>query len=115
MKALKSLLGVVILVGIVYGLWLFFPPYLASYQLEDHMETTSRLSAVAYPPKTDDDIRNAVMQEVRNLKIPLTPEQVNVQRNGSDIVIWADYTVRVDVPVYPVDLTFHPASKNKNR
>jgi hypothetical protein len=28
-------------------------------------------------------------------------------------MIWTDYSVHVNIPMYPVDLKFHPASKNK--
>jgi hypothetical protein len=112
MKTIRSLLGLVIFVAVIYFGYLLFPPIFANYQLADAMESTARITSVAYPPKTEEDIREIIMKEVRNLDIPLTPEQVKVQRT-QEITIWADYTVHIDNPVHPIDLEFHPASKNK--
>jgi sensor domain CHASE-containing protein len=61
----------------------------------------------------EDQVREKVLQEAQRLHIDLQPEQVKVRRIAQEIVIWADYTVHIDVPYHPFDLEFHPASKNK--
>jgi protein involved in polysaccharide export with SLBB domain len=32
-----------------------------------------------------------------------------------EVLVWGDYTVHIDLPIYPVDLRFQPASKSKKR
>jgi hypothetical protein len=36
-----------------------------------------------------------------------------VQKTGSDVAIWAEYTVTVNTPVKAFDLKFSPSTKNK--
>ncbi len=70
-----------------------------------------------YSTKTDDDVRKAVLKQAKDFEISLTEEQVKVQRTGMQgtgtLSIDVDYTVHVDMPGYPLDLHFHPSSKNR--
>ena len=47
----------------------------------------------------------------------MAKEQIKVQRLGTPgsgcVLIETDYTVHVDLPGYPMDIHFHPQSKNK--
>ena len=56
-------------------------------------------------------------QEAQELEIPVTPEQIKVHRVGTlgtgTLSIEATYTVRVNLPGYPLDLDFHASTKNK--
>ncbi len=114
MKTLKSLLGLCILGSALYAAWLVFPVYFANYQLEDAMDSAARFGYMDRS-KTDQDIRDSVLKEARSLNIPIQPEQIQVQRTGTELLVWGDYTVHVDMPVHPFDLHFQPASKNKKR
>jgi hypothetical protein len=53
------------------------------------------------------------MKKARELDIPLADKQLKVTRSGAEVAISAEYTIHVDLPLYPVDLHFAPASKNK--
>jgi hypothetical protein len=66
-----------------------------------------------YTPKTAEQMKDTIFRKCKELDIPVTRDQVNVQRDEKSVAIWIDYTVHVDLPFYPVDLNFHPASKNK--
>ncbi len=111
MKTLKALFGLFVVVAVFYTLYLVVPPYFANYQFEDAINTEARLSA--YSQKSADDIKATVIKKAHELEIPIQPEQVQVTRAGNEITISADYSVHVDLPGYPVDLNFHPATKNK--
>ena len=89
------------------------PPFFANYQFEDAIQNEAVLQS--YSTKSEDEIRATIFKKAEDLEIPIHEEQINVQRGGSggNLTIWVDYTVHVDLPFYPLDLQFHPASKNK--
>jgi hypothetical protein len=89
------------------------PPFFANYQFEDAIQNEAVLQS--YSTKSEDEIRATIFKKAEDLEIPIHEEQINVQRGGSggNLTIWVDYSVHVDLPFYPLDLQFHPASKNK--
>ncbi|HXE91229.1 MAG TPA: hypothetical protein VNK82_09730 [Terriglobales bacterium] len=111
MRSLKALLGIVVIVGGVYVAFKLIPPYFANFQFEDAIESETRLGV--YSNKSEAEIIENVLKKAKDLDIPLRAEQVHVQREGSALVIWAEYTVHVDLPGYPVELKFRPSTKNK--
>jgi len=112
MKRLKALLGLLVVVGGFYLAWELIPPYLANYQLQDAIENEARMDSYN-PNRTDADIKASVVKAARDLDIVLRPEDVQVSRDGPNLTISASYTVHVDLPGYPLDLRFNPATKNK--
>ncbi len=111
MKTLRALFGILIVVAMVYSAYKLLPPYFNNYQFQDAMETEARVNS--YTAKPDQDIRETIFKKAKEYDIPVTPEQINVLRNGAELQIWTDYSIHVDLPLYPVDLKFHPASTNK--
>jgi hypothetical protein len=91
------------------------PPYFANYQFQDDIQSEAKLST--YSTKTEDSIRDEIFKKAQDLEIPVTKDQIEVQRSGSpstgSVYIGCSYIVHVDLPGYPMDLTFHPESKNK--
>lgn len=111
MRRLKALFGLLLVVAAIYVGWKLLPPYLHNYQFEDAVESEALLNS--YSNKSEWDIRTALANKAKEYDIPLTPDQINVVRNGGELSIWAEYTVHVEMPWMPVDLTFRPATKNK--
>lgn len=111
MKTIKALFGVFVVVAIVYLGIKVLPPYFANYQFEDVVDNEAKMNS--YNQKSEQEIRDGLVKKARDLDIPLKSDQVKVQRMGSELSISADYTVHIDIPVYPFDLHFTPASKNK--
>ena len=115
MSSLKLVLGFAVIVAFIYGAWMIIPPYFANYQFEDDIKNEAMHST--YTTKSEDDIRNAVFKQATDLDIPITREQIKVQRVGSmgtgSIMIDVDYTVHVALPAYPLDLHFHPSTANR--
>ena len=111
MKALRALFGVVFIVAVVIAVFKLVPPYYNNYQLQDTIADEARMNT--YTPKSVEQMRDSIFKKCQELDIPVTREQINVEREPNSVAIWIDYTVRVDLPGYPVDLKFHPSSKNK--
>jgi len=110
MKSLKALLAVAVFGGLIYSAYLIVPVYLSNYQFQDAITEEARLDA--YSQKSEQDIRDAVFKKAQSLDLPLTAEQIKVQKLSNSVSISAAYTVHVDLPVHPVDLSFTPNSQN---
>jgi hypothetical protein len=111
MKRVKPLLGVLLVVVGAYAAWILLPPYINNYQFQDDIQNEALINS--YSSKSEQDIRNTLAKKAADYGIPLKAEQIHVQRSGPELSIWADYTVHVELPGFPVDLNFHPATKNK--
>ena len=111
MKLVKAFAGIALIVLAIVVVFDIAPPYYNNFQLEDTMGEEARMNT--YTPKTAEQIKDTIFRKCKELDIPVTREQVNVQRDAQSVAIWIEYTVHVDLPFYPVDLKFHPSSKNK--
>jgi hypothetical protein len=115
MGTIKLILVLGLLVGLVYVGAELIPPYFTNYQFQDTLDTEARLGT--YSTKGDEVIRDAVFKRAQELELPVTREQIKVQRTGGpgtgSVLIETSYSVHVDLPYYPMDLDFHPQSKNR--
>ena len=115
MGTLKLIAGFVVIAAVVYGSSVLIPPFFSNYQFEDAIETEARMST--YSTKPEDAIRESVFKKAQDLEIPVSREQIKVQRFGpqgtGSILIETQYTVHVNLPGYPLDLNFHPTTKNR--
>jgi hypothetical protein len=115
MGTIKLIFVFGILAGLVYVGAEVIPPYFANYEFQDALDTEARLGT--YSTKGDDVIRDAVFKRAQELEIPVAKEQIKVQRSGTPgnggVFIETEYSVHVELPGYPMDLQFHPQSKNK--
>lgn len=108
----RGLLSLALCVAALYVLWQVIPPYFRNYQFQDSIEEIARFTGID-SRITEDDIRQRTLKSAKEYEIPLTAEQINVTRNGSEVAISADYVVHINLPVKPVDLDFHPSTKQK--
>jgi hypothetical protein len=115
MGTIKLILVLGLLGGLAYVGAEAVPPYFSNYEFQDTLDTEARLGT--YSTKGDDVIRDAVFKRAQELELPLTREQIKVQHTGGpgtgSVFIETEYSVHVDLPGYPMDLVFHPQSKNK--
>jgi hypothetical protein len=116
MGTIKLILVLALLGGLVYVAAEVIPPYFANYQFQDDLDNEARLGT--YSTKGDDVIRDAIFKKAQDLEIPITKEQIRIQRIGAGgnggVLIEANYSVHVELPGYPMDLHFHPQTKNKS-
>ncbi len=114
MKGLRALFGLALVVGGIYVLYLVIPPYFNNYQFQDMIESEARLASYSSYHKNDQEIRDGIYKKAQDIGVEIAPEQIQVQHGaGNEIMISADYSVHVDLPLYAFDLNFHPSSKKK--
>ena len=105
----------VIVAGIYLGVELI-PVYYENYQFQDIVRTEATLQT--YTSKPEDAIRDGLYKKAQSLDIPLTKDQIKVQRHGTtgtgSLTISAPYIVHLDLPGYPVDLHFDASTENKS-
>jgi hypothetical protein len=114
MKLLRSLFGLFLVFAILYGGVKILPHYVANFQLESDLDDVARTGATN-AKITDDELRQNVIRQAQALGIPLTEEQVLIEHIPGDVFVSGEYTVHVDLLLYPLDLHFHPMSRNKKR
>ncbi len=112
MKELKSIFGLLILLVGGFVLYYVIPAYWGDFKLGRLIEDQAVF--YTYTPKSDAEIQAAIAQKAQEFSVPRTPEQVTVKRTPGDLMITAEYSVHVDLPLYPLDLNFKTASKNHN-
>ncbi len=110
MRSLKALLAVAIFGSLIYVAYRVVPVYLSSYQFQDSIEEEARLDS--YSQRTEQEIRDSVFKKAQSLDLPLTADQIHVQKLSNAVSISAAYTVHIDIPVHPFDLSFTPNSQN---
>jgi|SRR5579864_1353430 len=116
MGTLKLIVVLGLLGALVYVSAELIPPYFANYEFQDALNNEARIGT--YSTKGDEVIRDAVFKRAQDLELPLTRDQIKIQRTGGpgigSVAIETSYSVHVDLPYYPMDLEFHPQSKNKS-
>ena len=112
MKELKAFFGLLLLLVGGFVLYKVFPAYWDDFKLSRLLE--DQAISYTYTTKSESEIATAIAQKASELDVPLTPEQVTVHRGTADLTITAEYSVHVDLPLYPLDLNFKTTSKNKN-
>jgi len=97
----------------VLGVLAFFglrltPIYLRNMDLQrDVEEITQR---VENREKSDDLLRTWVVEKAAALDLPVKADNVHIKRTPDGLGIDVRYIVRVDLPIYTVDLHFHPSA-----
>jgi hypothetical protein len=114
MGSLKLVTGIFAIVAAIYLIAVLAPPCFANYQFEDTIKTEAQLGT--YSTKSEDQIRDSVFKKAQDLDVPITKEQIKVERSGvagaGSLSIEAPYSVHVNLPGYPFDLHFDPSSRN---
>lgn len=111
MKTLKTLLTLGVIGFAFYALWLVIPCYFHNYQFQDDLEQVARQANYSSRVQ-DQDVLAQVVAKAQSYDIPLESDQVKLTRVGPDLTIETEYTVHVDLPLYPFDLKFAPSTKN---
>jgi hypothetical protein len=84
--------------------WKTIPVKVNSAELYDYMDELARFSAGKDSPE---DIKKKLLARAGELRIPLSKEQVFVERSGDRIRMSVDYTVPVEFPGYTYQWHFH--------
>jgi hypothetical protein len=111
MSVAKLLFGFILLVAFVYVCFQMVPPFLNNYQFQDFLNQKAR--EASYTNVSEDQILASVLKEARNDDIPLRADQVRVAKSSINVDISVEYSVHVDLPVFPQDLHFTAVAHNK--
>jgi hypothetical protein len=112
MKEVRSIFALVVLLVGGFVLYKVLPAYWGNFKLGRLLE--EQAVVYTYTTKSDQDIAAAIAEKANEFDVPLSPEQVKVQRGGADLGITAEYSVHVELPVYPLDLNFTTSTHNNN-
>jgi hypothetical protein len=112
MKELRAIFALLVLVVGSFVLYKVLPVYWGNYKLGRLLE--EQAVVYTYTTKSDQDIASAIAEKAADFNVALSPEQVKVQRGGADLGITAEYSVHVELPVYPLDLKFTTSTHNDN-
>ena len=112
MKELKSIIALLVLLVGGFVLYKVIPAYWNNFKVNSMLSD----AAITYTnfPKPDDDIKIAVAQKAQDYDVPIAPEGVIVSHNRGDLTISFSYTVHIDMPGYPFDLSFNDSTTNQN-
>ena len=115
MSTIKMFLALFLIGGAVYVGAKIIPPFFENYQFQHAVKNEATLDT--YTTKNENDISTAVFRKAQDLEIPITEEQIHVQRQGMQgsgiIIIRIPYVVHVDLPGYPMDLHFDASTENR--
>jgi hypothetical protein len=87
------------------------PIYVHSLELQQFVEkTTHRPEA---PTSSDAVLRAWVLDKAAELELPVRANNVLIQRTAQSLHIEVRYDVRVDLPLYTVNLHFYPGAGSR--
>ncbi|PSH04459.1 MAG: hypothetical protein CXZ00_06445 [Acidobacteria bacterium] len=112
MREFRSIFGLLVLLVGGFVLYRVLPAYWGDFKLGRLIEEQSVVNT--YNTKSDGEIAALIAQKANEFDVPLTPEEVKVQREAGRLTITAEYAVHVDLPIYPLDLNFKTSNTNKN-
>jgi hypothetical protein len=116
MGTVKMILGIALIVAAIIVCIQVIPPEMTNFQFQDDLKEVAVVGG-SNPNKTDEDLRNAILLKAKMRELPLTPEQVSVQRIGqpglAGVYLQVDYSVPVNLPGYSFTLHFTPNSGNR--
>jgi hypothetical protein len=111
MIRLRALLTILIVGGGIYVGSKVAPAYYTYYQFQSDLEQAAM--AEAYSTRSEAAIQESIAARGRDYGIPLSLEQIRVRRAGDELSISTEYTIHLDLPIYPFDMTFAPMTKKR--
>lgn len=114
MGTVKMLFGFLVLGVFVYLGVAILPVYYANYQFTDAVRTEA--VADTYTTKSEAAIQDTLYRRAIDLGVPIEKEQLKVHRTGNlgngSLTVEAPYTVRVNLPGYPLEIKFDASTTN---
>ncbi len=99
-------LAVLVILGIRLA-----PIYFHNQELQQFVdEVTQRAGA---PTASDDVLRSWILSKADTLDLPVVADNVHIQRSAGNVHIEVRYMVRVNLPLYTVDLHFYPGAGSR--
>lgn len=103
--------GAAVLAGLIFLGARLVPVYLRNLELQQFVEEVTHRAAAA--TTADDVLRTWVLDKAADLDLPVKAPNVQIERTGDQVRIQVRYIVRVDLPLYTVDLHFYPGAGSR--
>lgn len=103
--------GVAVLAVLVILGFRLIPVYLHNQELQQFVEDVTHRAGA--PTSSDDVLRSWVLSKAADLELPVVADNVHIQRTADGVRIEVRYVVRVDLPLYTVDLHFYPGAGSR--
>jgi hypothetical protein len=108
---LRQAAGVAVLaILVILGVRLI-PIYIHNQELEQFVEDVTHRAAA--PTSSDDVLRSWILAKAADLGLPVVAQDVHIRRTADSVHIEVRYMVRVDLPLYTVDLHFYPGAGSR--
>ncbi len=104
----RQLLAAAIVVALIGFCALLARPYLQNWRLQRYLEDLAFQSATVQ--NTEIMIRGDISNHAAQLGLPLSADQIRVNKSAAGVYVEARYFVRVDLALYTVDLHFRPSA-----
>ena len=99
----KTLLSFAFLLFACYTGYKFIPVYIAAYDFDSAIKTQAQYSGSM---KTNEVILKELLGKAAELKLPITRNNLKIERSTSRMVIYADYTVPVKTAFFTYNWRF---------
>ena len=87
------------------------PIYFRNLELQRFVDDVSHRRDT--PAASDDILRTRVLDRASQLALPVKGDNVEIQRSPDSVRIQVRYVVRVDLPMYTVDLHFYSGAGSR--
>ncbi len=98
----RLIAGLFVLGSLAAVLVALAPVYLDNFRLERSLRDLIR------HPVPDETLRSQVLLRARQLDLPVTAGDIRIEHAGGKIQVEMRYAVEMTLPLYRVDLHFHP-------
>jgi len=108
---LRQAAGVAVLAILVFLGVRLIPIYLHDRELQRFVEDVSYRPAAQ--SASDDVLRSWVLTKAADLELPVKAGNIRIERGPGMVRMDVRYVVRVDLPLYTVDLHFYPGAGSR--
>lgn len=110
-RRLRVAAAILILAGLGFFAFQLTPIYIRNQQLQRYVSDLTQAADAA--TLSDDILRDRVLQKAAELGLPVQASNVLIKRSNAGVRVEARYFVRVDLPLYTVDLHFYPGAGSR--
>jgi hypothetical protein len=100
--------GIAVLVVLAAVAVLLVPPYYENWKLQRYLDALAEDPAIS--TTAPDAVRDKIVKQAATLGLPVHSDDVRVTRQDGALRIEVLYIVKIDLPVYSVDLHFRPGA-----
>ena len=96
---------ILLLIAALFAGAQYIPVYFKALQFNDFIKSEARFAGTSR--KSTEQLRASIMEEAKELKIPIAPKDIRITRRGPAFQLSLDYSFPIDLRVYQHQLTFH--------